>query len=34
MLPRIHRDAYAVVLGIVLLVGLVAVLLLTVNPIR
>ncbi len=34
MFQRIHRDVYSVIIGIVILAGLVALMLVTVNPIR
>jgi len=34
MFQRIHRDVYSVITGIVILAGLVALMLVTVNPIR
>jgi hypothetical protein len=34
MFQRIHRDAYTVVIGILILAGLIAVMLITLNPVR
>jgi hypothetical protein len=34
MFQRIHRDVYSVIIGIVILAGLVALMLITLNPIR
>jgi hypothetical protein len=33
MFPRIHRDVYSVIIGLLILAGLIALLLLRVNPI-
>jgi|GEM_PF-2593715 len=32
--PRIHRDAWSVIIGVLILTGMIAWLLITVNPIR
>jgi len=34
MFQRIHRDVYSVIIGILILAGLVALMLITLNPIR
>ncbi len=34
MLQRIHRDVYSIIIGILILAGMIAWLLITVNPIR
>jgi hypothetical protein len=34
MFQRIHRDVYSVIIGIVILAGLIALMLITLNPIR
>lgn len=34
MFQRIHRDAYTVVIAMLLLAGLIAVMLITLNPVR
>jgi len=34
MIQRIHRDVYSVIIGILILAGLVALMLITLNPIR
>jgi hypothetical protein len=34
MFKRIHRDAYSAMLGVLILAGLIAVMLVTLNPVR
>jgi hypothetical protein len=34
MFQRIHRDAYSVVIAMIILAGLIAVMLITLNPVR
>ncbi len=34
MFQRIHRDVYSVIIGMVILAGLIALMLITLNPIR
>jgi hypothetical protein len=34
MFQRIHRDVFSVIIGIVILAGLVALMLITLNPVR
>ena len=34
MFKRIHRDTYSVLIGVLLLAGVIAVLLITLNPVR
>ena len=34
MFQRIHRDVYSVIIGVLLLAGVIALLLITLNPVR
>jgi len=34
MFQRIHRDVYSVIIGVLLLAGVIALLLITLNPLR
>ncbi len=34
MFQRIHRDTYTVIIGVLILAGLIAIMLITLNPVR